>query len=108
MSGTRYTPQEMIEKLIGFDTVSSKSNLALIEFVEDYLAGHGVQSRRIAERFRREGQSLRDDRSGHRRRRGPLRAQRRGAGRGATLVAAIPSAWHAARTAGSTAAAPAT
>jgi len=32
----------MIEALVGFDTVSSRSNLALIAFVEDYLAGHGV------------------------------------------------------------------
>ena len=48
MAGARYTPVEMIERLVGFDTTSDKSNLALIDFVEDYLAGHGVAARRIA------------------------------------------------------------
>lgn len=42
-----FTPREMIEKLISFDTTSHLSNLALIEFVEAYLAGHGVRSRRV-------------------------------------------------------------
>jgi acetylornithine deacetylase len=45
MSATVYSPMEMIEKLIGFPTVSSDSNLELIAFVRDYLAGHGVESR---------------------------------------------------------------
>lgn len=44
----QFSPREMIEKLVSFDTVSRNPNLALIEFVEDYLAGHGVASRRIA------------------------------------------------------------
>lgn len=35
----------MIEKLIGFDTTSRDSNLALIEFVRDYLADLGIESR---------------------------------------------------------------
>lgn len=35
----------MIETLIGFQTVSRDSNLGLIEWVRDYLAGHGVKSR---------------------------------------------------------------
>ncbi len=38
---------ELIRALVGFDTVSSKSNLALIDFVRDYLAGHGIESRYI-------------------------------------------------------------
>ncbi|MEQ8266330.1 MAG: acetylornithine deacetylase [Parvibaculum sp.] len=42
------TPREMIEKLISFDTTSHLSNLDLIEFVETYLAGHGVRSQRVA------------------------------------------------------------
>ena len=42
----RYTSLEMIEALVGFDTTSSKSNLDLIDFVEDYLKGLGVESRR--------------------------------------------------------------
>jgi acetylornithine deacetylase len=40
--GTRYTPLAMLERLVSFDTESAKSNLALIDFVEDYLAGWGV------------------------------------------------------------------
>jgi acetylornithine deacetylase len=38
---------DMIRALVGFDTVSSKSNLALIDFVRDYLAGCGIESRYI-------------------------------------------------------------
>jgi len=34
----------LFEKLIAFDTTSRNSNMALIEFVRDYLAGLGVQS----------------------------------------------------------------
>ena len=34
--------REMIERLIGIPTVSRDSNLDLIEFVRDYLDGHGV------------------------------------------------------------------
>lgn len=43
----RLTSRDLIEKLIAFDTTSHLSNLALIEFVEDYLASHGVASRRV-------------------------------------------------------------
>jgi len=38
------TPIEMLEKLVSFDTTSSKSNLALIEYVQDVLKDHGVAS----------------------------------------------------------------
>ncbi|MFQ5774002.1 MAG: acetylornithine deacetylase [Kiloniellaceae bacterium] len=48
MGGARYSPVEMIERLVGFDTTSSKSNLALIDFVERYLRDHGVPARRTA------------------------------------------------------------
>ncbi len=48
MTGSHYSPRAMIERLIAFDTTSAKSNLELIDFVEDYLAGHGVASRRTA------------------------------------------------------------
>ena len=51
MAGQDYSAREMIEKLVGFDTVSAKSNLALIEFVEDYLTGHGVPFRRVGTAF---------------------------------------------------------
>ncbi|HYD44041.1 MAG TPA: acetylornithine deacetylase, partial [Phenylobacterium sp.] len=39
---------EILDRLIAFDTTSRGSNLALIEWVEAYLAGHGVASRRVA------------------------------------------------------------
>jgi acetylornithine deacetylase len=48
MTGARYDPIQMIERLIAFDTTSSKSNLELIDFVDDYLRGHGIATRRIA------------------------------------------------------------
>ena len=35
---------EMARRLVAFDTTSRNSNLALIEFVRDYLDGHGVKS----------------------------------------------------------------
>ncbi len=37
-----------LDALIGFDTTSRDSNLALIGYVEAFLAGHGVASRRVA------------------------------------------------------------
>lgn len=43
MAKTFSTP-EMLAKLIGFDTVSSKSNLELIHWVQNYLDGFGVKS----------------------------------------------------------------
>ncbi|MEE8545526.1 MAG: acetylornithine deacetylase [Alphaproteobacteria bacterium] len=44
MAGQIFTPVEMIKRLVAFDTTSRESNLALIDFVADYLAGHGVRS----------------------------------------------------------------
>ena len=44
MPGARYSPVEMIARLVSFDTTSRESNLALIHFVRDYLAAHGVDS----------------------------------------------------------------
>ena len=38
------TSVEMLETLVGFDTVSAKSNMALIDFVRDYLARYGVEA----------------------------------------------------------------
>ena len=35
---------DLLAKLVGFDTTSAKSNMALIGFVQDYLDGHGVAS----------------------------------------------------------------
>src|SRR6185437_10756362 len=38
----------ILDKLISFDTTSCGSNLPLIEYVEEYLAGYGVSAQRIA------------------------------------------------------------
>ena len=47
MTGTPDRAIEILAQLVGFDTTSHLSNLAIIEFIEDYLARHGVESRRI-------------------------------------------------------------
>lgn len=44
---TTYTATEMLEKLVGFASISSESNLPIIEFIESYLADHGVTSAKI-------------------------------------------------------------
>ncbi|HML27700.1 MAG TPA: acetylornithine deacetylase [Hyphomicrobium sp.] len=46
-AATIYTPVELLARLVAFDTTSYKNNLGLIAFVEDYLSGHGIASRRI-------------------------------------------------------------
>ena len=40
--GSRFTPIEMLDRLISFETVSAKSNKSMIEFITDYLEGHGL------------------------------------------------------------------
>jgi acetylornithine deacetylase len=40
--------RQILETLVGFDTTSRDSNLALIEWVEAYLDRHGVPHRRVA------------------------------------------------------------
>jgi len=35
---------DMVRRLVGFDTVSANSNLDLIRWVADYLAGHGIDA----------------------------------------------------------------
>jgi acetylornithine deacetylase len=42
-----YTPREMLAKLVSFATVSSESNLELIDFVQSYLDSYGVKSERV-------------------------------------------------------------
>jgi len=44
MAGMTYSEREMIDRLVGFPTVSRDSNLPLIHFVRDYLAGWGIAS----------------------------------------------------------------
>lgn len=48
MSPSVSTVKALLAQLVGFDTTSTNSNIPLIEFVEAYLAGHGVASRRVA------------------------------------------------------------
>lgn len=43
----RLTPFELMEKLVSFPTVSRDSNLPLVDWVEDYLAGHGITAHRV-------------------------------------------------------------
>lgn len=43
----RFTPRELIDRLVAIPTVSRDSNLPLIHFVRDYLAAHGVESHLI-------------------------------------------------------------
>ncbi|MCA3559553.1 MAG: acetylornithine deacetylase [Aestuariivirga sp.] len=47
MTGTRYSTEEMLGRLIAFDTTSHRGNIPLIEFVEDYLGGWGVPHFRV-------------------------------------------------------------
>jgi acetylornithine deacetylase len=49
MSGEALTARaiEILATLVGFDTTSRLSNLELVAWVEDYLARHGVASRRV-------------------------------------------------------------
>lgn len=42
-----YTPLEMIDRLVSFDTTSRESNLELIDFVSAYLSEYGVESHRV-------------------------------------------------------------
>ena len=42
----RLTPFELMQKLVSFPTVSRDSNLPLIDWVEEYLAGHGITAHR--------------------------------------------------------------
>lgn len=45
MNAPDYSPLELLERLVAFDTTSSKSNLALVSFAEDYLSQCRVECR---------------------------------------------------------------
>ena len=47
VAGQRYTSLEILERLVSFDTESSRSNIALIDFVAEYLGGWGVPFWRV-------------------------------------------------------------
>ena len=42
----RMTPREILDRLVSFPTVSRDSNLPLIDWVEEYLSGHGITCHR--------------------------------------------------------------
>lgn len=41
------TPAEILATLVGFDTTSRNSNLPIIDWIEAYLADHGVSAKRV-------------------------------------------------------------
>ncbi|MCA0302564.1 MAG: acetylornithine deacetylase [Proteobacteria bacterium] len=47
MTGEVVGSVEMLRRLVAFDTTSRNSNLALIEYVQKYLEGHGVASKLV-------------------------------------------------------------
>jgi acetylornithine deacetylase len=47
MSPSVSTAKELLARLVAFDTTSDKTNIPLIDFVEAYLAKHGVKSHRV-------------------------------------------------------------
>jgi acetylornithine deacetylase len=47
MPQTVFSSKEMLRQLVGFDTTSVKSNLDLIHWIRDYLAGYGIKSELI-------------------------------------------------------------
>jgi acetylornithine deacetylase len=47
MRASPSTAKELLARLVAFDTTSHKTNIPLIRFVEEYLASHGVESRRV-------------------------------------------------------------
>lgn len=47
MSDRTSKTKELLAGLVAFDTTSSKTNIPLIEFVEAYLAQHGIESHRV-------------------------------------------------------------
>ncbi len=47
MPGPKSQPIDLLRSLVAFDTTSHKSNLKIVDFIEDYLLQHGVLSDRI-------------------------------------------------------------
>jgi acetylornithine deacetylase len=45
--GRHPSAREILDRLVAFPTVSRESNLDLVDWVEDYLAGYGVRARRV-------------------------------------------------------------
>jgi acetylornithine deacetylase/succinyl-diaminopimelate desuccinylase-like protein len=53
MTGQRLSAREILDRLVAFPTVSRESNLDLVDWVEDYLAGFGVTAHRVYDADRR-------------------------------------------------------
>ncbi|HEX7968282.1 MAG TPA: M20/M25/M40 family metallo-hydrolase, partial [Stellaceae bacterium] len=53
MPKTAISSLDMVRRLVGFDTTSRESNLALIDFVRDYLDGWGIASELVYDGERR-------------------------------------------------------
>ncbi|MBX9684515.1 MAG: acetylornithine deacetylase [Hyphomicrobium sp.] len=47
MPGPKSQPIDLLRQLVSFDTTSHKSNLTIVDFIEDYLLQHGVLATRI-------------------------------------------------------------
>ncbi|MGL4296222.1 MAG: acetylornithine deacetylase, partial [Aestuariivirga sp.] len=47
MTGLHVTTEEMLARLVAFDTTSRDGNIPLVEFVESYLDGWGVPHFRV-------------------------------------------------------------
>ena len=47
MPASERTPKDILARLVAFDTTSHKTNLPMADWVHDYLAEHGVESRYI-------------------------------------------------------------
>jgi len=47
MASMDLSARELLEKLVSFDTTSRNSNLKLLDFVEEYLASHGLHGWRV-------------------------------------------------------------
>ena len=47
MAPMNLSAREILEKLVSFDTTSHKTNLPLMDFVEEYLASHGLYGWRV-------------------------------------------------------------
>ena len=47
MTASPGTAKELLARLVAFDTTSYKTNIPLIDFVEAYLAKHGIESHRV-------------------------------------------------------------
>ena len=47
MAGEIVDSVEMLRRLVAFDTTSRNSNLALIDYVQQYMKGHGIESKLV-------------------------------------------------------------